>query len=117
MFLDIWLPDWEAAYLALPEKSAPARLHPYRHAYYKLAFEGMIDGGEPMAILYPLLHTWTLALNSLGVDHPAIQPWSEALTALSLLGEAFEARIEALDAYLDMVEETLDAWAKANGIG
>jgi hypothetical protein len=34
---------------------------------------------------------------------------------LDLLGSAFQDRLKALDAYLDMVEEVQDQWAAANG--
>jgi len=35
---------------------------------------------------------------------------------LGLLGEAFREKIEALDAYLDLVEELLESWGRENGI-
>jgi hypothetical protein len=41
--------------------------------------------------------------------------WNDTLTRLGLLGAGFDERVAALDAYLDMVEETLDKWARDNG--
>ncbi len=41
--------------------------------------------------------------------------WGRALALQSGIGPAFAERIQALDAFLDMVEETLEEWARANG--
>ena len=32
-----------------------------------------------------------------------------------MLGAGFKGRVAALDAYLDMVEETLDEWGRSSG--
>ena len=41
-----WLPDWQAAYAALPENGRPIRLHPYRWFYYQKAVEVADGYGE-----------------------------------------------------------------------
>jgi hypothetical protein len=38
--------------------------------------------------------------------------WRDAFLQLGYLGAGFAERVEALDAYLDVVEETLDDWKK-----
>jgi predicted nucleotidyltransferase len=114
--LKTWLPAWEAALQALPEGSTPARLHPHRRAYYQGSIQAMIDSGNWQAALWPLLCTWTLAVGNLGDNAEQALPWQEAFTQLDLLGEGFERRLEGLDAYLDMVEEVIDSWARSNGV-
>jgi hypothetical protein len=111
-----WLPDWQAAYQAIPEAAAPARLHPDRLVYYRRAFEAMLAGERPLAVLWPLLRTWTLAAALLPSDSPERASWASSFTGLGLLGEAFGVRVNALDAYLDLVEETLEAWGRQNGV-
>jgi predicted nucleotidyltransferase len=114
--VETWLPAWEAAFQALTESAAPARLHPDRWAYYQLSIEALLHTDSWKAALWPMLNTWTLAVFTLGEDAEQAQPWQDAFARLDLFGEGFTRRLEGLDAYLDMVEEAIDAWARANGV-
>jgi predicted nucleotidyltransferase len=113
--LRTWLAPWKTAFQALDRDRAPVRLHPARQAYYLQAFEALINSPEPEQVLWPLLRTWTLAINNLPEKSPAREDWAQALDHLGLLGEGFEERLDALDAFLDMVEETIEKWARENG--
>lgn len=114
--LQAWVEAWRDGYLALPADSTPPNLHPDRLAYYRLGFESLLNGSEPLDVLWPLLRTWTQAAGLLPEDAPQRQAWESATGYLGLLGEGFDERLEAFDAYLDQVEETLDAYARANGV-
>lgn len=109
-----WLPDWDETYMGLPESSRPARLHSARRLYYRKAIETMLDKEEPRHALWPLLHTWTKAMQITKND-PSPQ-WQNVCQKLGFMGEGYSEKVEALDAYLDMVEETLDDWGRANGV-
>jgi hypothetical protein len=41
--------------------------------------------------------------------------WMAAGESLGMLDKAFQERITALDAFLDMIDETLETWARENG--
>jgi hypothetical protein len=110
-----WLPHWQAAYRAVPAEAAPARLHPARMAYYANALGVISTGPQPEAALWPLLRTWTMAAGLCPADSPERRVWHQACDQLDLVGPAFAGRLQALDAYLDVVDETLEAWARANG--
>lgn len=112
-----WLPAWQSAYEAAGHSQPNPRLHPARLSYYRLAMEAILAGEQPAAVLWPMLRTWTLAAAALPADAPERAAWQQALTSLGLAGPAFEERIEAMDAYLDRIEETLENWAAANGAG
>jgi hypothetical protein len=114
--LSAWLPAWQSAYLSIPDKNRPAGLHLARLNYYHLAFQALLSGAQPLAVLWPLLLTWTEAVTLLPPDSPGCPPWQEATTHLGLLGPGFTQKIPALDAFLDTIEETLEAWAQKNGI-
>jgi hypothetical protein len=45
----------------------------------------------------------------------ALEDWRSAITSLGWSGEGFSERLEALDAYLDTVDETLDRWGEERG--
>lgn len=110
-----WIQDWQAGYLALSAEQAPARLAAGRRTYFQKAFEAMVKSDKPQDILWPLVRTWTQIIRALPDGAAEGQSWNTALERLGLIGDGFAERLEALDAYLDMVEETLDNWARANG--
>jgi len=110
-----FLPAWEEAYRSLPPDGAPIRLHPARLSYYRRGIESLLDSDQPQASLWPLLRTWTLAVEAMPDNQAARQAWQSGLLALGLAGPAFMERIDGLDAYLDLVEETIERWARANG--
>jgi hypothetical protein len=85
-----------------------------RLGYYKLAFEAMLAGESPQSILWPLVHTWTLAAAVLSPTHQA--KWLASFETLGLTGEAFNARLEGLDRFLDTIEEILENWATSQGV-
>jgi hypothetical protein len=110
-----WLGAWRDAYESLPAADAPARLHPDRLMYYLAALHALASGSQPETALWPLLHTWTMAVQLLPANLAQAQAWQTAFTRLGLCGAAFLGRLDALDAYLDVIDETLEAWARANG--
>lgn len=113
--LRAWLPDWGWAFDAVPGEGAPARLHPHRRLYYLRAFEALLAGDQPHAALWPMLRTWTLAAGALPENVPGRMSWAETCQRLGLGGEYFDERVQALDAFLDMVEESLEKWGRENG--
>ncbi len=114
--MQAWLPEWRAAYLALEETSRPMRLHPQRLPYYERAIEAMLGGERPSEALWVLWHTWTAAMHALPEAAPQLKAWKKAGEQLGLLGAAFTSKVRGLDAYLDQVEELLEAWARENGV-
>jgi len=112
----LWLPHWKEMLDGLPELERPARLHPARRSYYLHAFRSLLDGEHPQAVLWPLLRTWTQAAALLPPEHTLLEGWKACCRELGLLDDDFSERVAALDAFLDMVDETLDSWARLNGV-
>jgi hypothetical protein len=110
-----WMRSWISTYQAVPLDAGLARLHPSRLIYYQRAFETMIAAGQPQAVVWPMLRTWTFAVQVLESTSPQAQDWRDVFSQLGLLAERHRERVEALDAYLDLVEETLEVWARQNG--
>lgn len=112
-----WLAAWSSAFQeAGLVEGAPPRLNPCRAAYYGRAAAALWES-NPTAAFWLLMRTWTLAAYRLPPDSPSILPWQEACKATGLDKAHFNARLEALDSYLDSVEELLDRWAELNGVG
>jgi predicted nucleotidyltransferase len=110
-----WLADWKAAFTAASAKpGVDARIHPSRLHYYEKAILAMLEGENPKASLWPLMHTWTLS--AIALDGEQIQFWRKACEDLGLIGSSFEERVQGLDQYLDEIDILLEEIAKENGI-
>jgi predicted nucleotidyltransferase len=110
-----WLPDWKLAFEAAAEKErVDNRIHPVRLNYYEKAIRAMMQGATPQAALFPLVQTWTLAVEVLP-DH-ALDTWQSAVGQLGFTSVGFEARLEGLDHFIDDVEELLDELATEHGL-
>ncbi len=114
--MSTWLPAWREAYIQQSEMNPPIRLHAYRLLYYERAIKSLLNGTTKQDALWPLWHTWTHMIETLPEDTRHKSIWQAAGERLGILGEAFTQKIDALDAYLDTVEETLDNWARENGV-
>lgn len=110
-----WIPEWKVAFQAAMQNSrADARLHPTRVNYYEKAMQAMIESDSPVAALWPLLHTWSLAADVLPED--GVSSWRSACEQLGLTALGIELRIQGLDRFIDDVEVLLDELAAQHGL-
>jgi hypothetical protein len=110
-----FLPEWARDFQeAAGQPNAAGSLHPDRLDYYKLAFESLLGGETPQAILWPFIHTWSLAAAVLPGGRQFA--WRSACKQLGLEGASFDERLQWLGQFLDGVEELLDSLAAASGI-
>ena len=110
-----FLPEWEKNFLdAAANPAADGRIAAARLGYYKLAFEATLAGELPQAILWPLLHTWTLSVTVL----PSLleAPWRSACGMLGLDEPSFRDRLAGLDHFLDSVEAILEKLTASEGL-
>ncbi len=113
--ISAWLPEWKLAFEAATEvEGVDARIHPARVNYYEKGINAILSGATPHAALWPLLQTWTLAVDVLP-DH-LVDMWRSACDQLGLTTLGFKERVEGLDQYLDEVEALLDELAKEHGL-
>ena len=113
--LNEWLLDWRQAFeSALDSSRVDTRIHPARVNYYDKAIRAMLVSENPRAALWPLLQTWSLAVEVLPEE--ALEPWRVACHQLRLTAADFEGRVEGLDTYLDDVEALLDELAMQYGL-
>ncbi len=114
--LQRFTPDWLAALDAVAAvPSCPVKLSPIRRKYYTDA-ELALQEACPTASLWIMLRTWCLALTHLRSNSVLFKPFNEFREQLGLGVEAFIEKLQALDAMLDALEETLDSYASANGL-
>ena len=113
--ISVWVPEWKSAFEAAMENSrVDLRIHPARLNYYEKAINAMLVGENPHAALWPLLQTWTLAVDVLP-DH-AVSVWRSTCDQLNLTTVGFEDHVNGLDQYLDEVEVLLDELAAEHGL-
>ena len=110
-----WVGDWKSAFeIACEKTSVDFRVHPARLNYYEKAIKSMLESENSQAAIWPLITTWTLAVEVLEGDQ--FQFWQDACTELGLLGKSFEERVQGLDQYLDEIDILLEEIATENGI-
>lgn len=110
-----WLPDWKLAFeAAAASPQVEERIHPARLNYYEKAIQTMLASETPSNALWPLLQTWSLAVDVLS-DY-FVEAWRAACGQLGLTGTSFEERVQALDQFLDEVEALLDELAVQYGL-
>lgn len=112
-----WLPAWEIAFQTAAQSPADARLHPARLAYYKTAITSQLESDLPTAATWPLLQTWALAAKSNAFKSDQTQVWAAVCAEMGLSAEALPERLQALDTFLDRLEEILEQIALENGVG
>jgi hypothetical protein len=110
-----WMPEWKLAFEAAMENSrVDPSIHPARLNYYEKAIRAMLAGENPHAALWPLLQTWTLAVEVLSDDSGSA--WRSACDQLGLTAAGFEEHVNGLDQFLDEVEVLLDELAAEHGL-
>jgi hypothetical protein len=62
-----------------------------------------------------LWRTWTQIVDTLPEQDEYLPAWQKAGESLGMLADGFQERISALDAFLDLVDETIENWARENG--
>ena len=113
--INAWISDWKLAFEAATESSrVDVRIHPARLNYYEKAISAIAESGTPHAALWPLLQTWTLAVDVLS-EH-SVDAWRSACSQLGLTVNGFEERVAGLDQFLDEVEALLDELAREHGL-
>jgi len=110
-FVRAYLPAWEAALTAAGARPGDMRLHIARLGYYKAAIQTLLESDFPLAAAWPMLSTWALAAESGSFTAEHGKPWAKALAQLGLDAAAMPERLQALDHFLDILEETLEQTA------
>jgi len=115
--LQAWLVEWERAFVMVGQQANfPRTLHPYRLNYYKKAFASLLGSEHSLDVVWPLIMTWLEIVESLPQAQDVRKTWESAFLQIGLLGDGFKEKIQALDAYLDLVDETLESWGANQGI-
>jgi predicted nucleotidyltransferase len=110
-----WLPQWKLAFeSAMQNVDVDPRIHPSRINYYEKAMQSILAGENPHAALWPLLQTWTLAVDVL--PNFAQDDWRAACGQLGFTSEGIEEHTNGLDHFLDEVEVLLDELTAQYGL-
>jgi len=100
----------------LATEDPPTHLSLCRRAYYVNAIRALADSGDHNLAAWPLLDTWLDIHRNATQPFPGIEAWEDCLSTLELEETNSAHKLEALDAYLDTMEITIENWAAAYGI-
>lgn len=115
-FVHQWLPAWETAFTAVGQRPSEPRIHVARLGYYKAAIENLLESDFPLAAAWPMLCTWALAAKTEDFNGEHRKAWNKALAQLQLDPAGMPERLQALDRFLDTLEETLEQIAAKSGL-
>jgi len=111
-----WFPAWSKAILSasiLPD--CPPSLADCRRSYYERAVKALAPD-YPEGAAWILLRTFTRAVSLPDSSSPCVEDWLKLSRDLALDEDHFPDRLKKMDAYLDLVEETLESWSTRSGI-
>lgn len=111
-----WLQAWEIAFQAAAQSPGDLRLHAARLSYYKSGIETLLDGDLPAAALWPMLYTWALTAENGSLNDSQVKSWGVACVEMGLSPRALPERLQALDSFLDGLEERLEQLTAENGL-
>jgi hypothetical protein len=114
--LSSWVAAWARTFDNLD--TIDPELHPCRREYYLRGFQTLIEDGHSTELLWPLLDQWARVIHNLGdgnQNHDDLDIWNEAMQTLGLDPEQRPGRADALERYLDRIEEELEVWAHQSG--
>lgn len=100
----------------LSTDNPPIHLAACRRAYYADAIRTLADSGDANQASWPLLRTWLDIQRAAGKPTPESETWNSCLETLGLTQETAPEKAEALDAYLDQIEVTIESWANKYGV-
>ncbi len=109
-WLALWERDFDRALATQPVRHPV--LHPGRKHYYLAGIQALLQGETPAFALFPFLWTWTQAAARLTPDQR--EDWRAVIHTLGL--DRRDPVTEALDQWLDGMENFLEAWAQEHGL-
>ena len=115
-FVREWLPAWEAAFSSAGQVPLEMSIHSARLNYYKAAIVSLLESDFPLAAAWPMLSTWALAAEAGNFSNEDNRAWDRVLALLGLDPVGMPERFDALDRYLDILEETLEQTAAKSGL-
>jgi hypothetical protein len=115
-FVHEWLPAWEQAFSSAGQAPLDMSLHLARFGYYKAAIVTLLEGDFPLAAVWPMLNTWARVAEAGNFTSDHSRAWNKVLALLGLDPVGMPERVDALDRYLDVLEETLEHTAAKSGL-
>lgn len=111
-----WIDAFESDLSKAPDSALPLELAPCRHDYYMSAIRAMAESGNYEAALWPLLTTWSDVRAALPDPEEQSKPWMDCLQTLHLVEANQTEKTEALDSFLDTIEQVIEEWVEIYGI-
>jgi len=113
---DIWAQSWEAAFSAYQQVPNPSlSFSPCRRTYYQKAILGLSEANS-QAAFWILLRTWSIMAATLPENGASQHGYKDILSLMQLSEDHFDSRLDALDAFLDVIEEAIDNWQSSAGL-
>ncbi len=110
-FWTAFLPAWKTVISGLADSACPKKLSPRRLNYFYKACDAL-QTEHPASALWIMLRTWSLAEQTMADS----QKWENLLSETGFDGPGLEQKLDALDHFLDLVDELFEQWARFYGL-
>jgi hypothetical protein len=113
-----YMSAWEQAYSVAADEMPDVSISPVRWNYFHAGVQALLDSGQALAAMWPMLTTWERAMHILHtVDRiaPHRPAWDAFLSTLDLSEAGQQQRQEQLDHFLDRMDYLVEHWADRVG--
>ncbi len=110
-----WLPSWEETLQDMEPTGLPQGPLPPQISYFKAAIQALLESERPVSALWPFLYTGTTAAAHNPSHQRQLATWQEIWQIAGWWGDDFAQALDAFDALLDDIKNTLSSWAEEKG--
>jgi len=114
-----WVATWAKSFDRMIAEGTDPLMQPVRRDYFLRAFHELADSGQPEAILPLLIMQWPVHSNQTDTSDESFDStgaYNDLLQAADLTPDRIESRKLDLEATLDQMELSLEAWAERHGV-
>ncbi|RME07586.1 MAG: hypothetical protein D6803_03540 [Anaerolineae bacterium] len=108
--------EWNQMMQALPEEDRPVDLQPPRRSYYRAAFDFYLESERPHDLLWPLLHTWLLAVQSYPHSEAVQDGWRGLCAQLGFEEDVLGEKLQGVVMYTAQAEDVFQEWRARQGV-
>jgi hypothetical protein len=112
-----WLASWQDALAVVQKDSGSLPILAQKKTYYQAAIESSLNSAQPSDSIWPLIVTWTEAVNHVPNHPQLLPPWIKAITILGFAGKDYQNRLAAFDSFLETCESLILRESEGSDLG
>ncbi len=107
--LESWLAPWSETLDRYYQADSLGENFHHKKVYYQRAVVALLETQQPTDALWPLISTWTEAVDFLAGEIQLHRDWKQASTVLGFAGKDYLDRLSVFDRFLDRIDSVFDS--------